>query len=176
MELYHLEKTEKERLKWSLKQFKQATALSSLLKALDELGEIEDDILSGKKNAEEYADFIMAFLDSAARDGISFRIILLSYYFDLSRVKFERGFQSIYLQPLPVIISKLKSVLREVKLNINTGISSPITYALGLHLIFIMGRTQGIDFDMIFKAYVKKIKKNKRRKWKMNPDFTYSHI
>lgn len=62
---------EKERLKWSLETFTEATALSSMFKLIGEANEIIADIKSGKREPEEYADVLMCLFDSAGRQGIS---------------------------------------------------------------------------------------------------------
>lgn len=62
---------EAERMKWSLETFPEATAISSLEKAKEEIDEIKTDIREGIKNAEEYADVLMCMFDSAGRNGIS---------------------------------------------------------------------------------------------------------
>lgn len=61
---------EAERLEWSLKTFPEATAISSLLKAHDELVEIANDINKGIREPMEYADVLMCLFDSAGRQGI----------------------------------------------------------------------------------------------------------
>lgn len=63
--------SEKERMKWSLDTFKEATALSSLRKCEEEIEEIEVNIVEKHKDPEEYADAIMCLFDSAGRDGIT---------------------------------------------------------------------------------------------------------
>jgi hypothetical protein len=96
---------EKERLKWSLEIFPEATAISSLNKLRGEIDEVERDLRMGFIDdgaREEYADCLMCLFDSAGRAGIS-----------------------------------------------------P---------------------DEIFKAFEKKLAKNKARKWVKNPDNTYSHV
>jgi len=62
---------EKERMKWSLKTFPEATPLSSLAKCHEELKEIANDILEGIREPEEYADALMCLFDSAGRYGIT---------------------------------------------------------------------------------------------------------
>lgn len=58
---------EKERLEWSLKQFPDATPISSLKKCSEEINEISHDIVNGIRRPEEYADAIMCLFDSAGR-------------------------------------------------------------------------------------------------------------
>ncbi len=78
---------ENERLQWSLKIFTEATPLSSLLKAEEEIKEIKENIEKGIKDAEEYADVIMAVFDSAGRDGITPEEIVWAYYCKLKKNK-----------------------------------------------------------------------------------------
>lgn len=70
---------ENERLAWSLKTFPEATAISSLRKAEEEIKEIEEDINNGICNPIEYADALMALLDSAGRNGIRTIEILIAF-------------------------------------------------------------------------------------------------
>lgn len=70
---------ENERLEWSLKQFPEATPLSSLIKAKEEIKEIESDIEQGIKRPEEYADALMCIFDSAGRQGISAQDIVEAF-------------------------------------------------------------------------------------------------
>jgi hypothetical protein len=64
-------KLEEERMEWSFKTFPEATAISSLRKLEEEIKEIENNIIEGKKDTEEYADALMCLFDSAGRFGIS---------------------------------------------------------------------------------------------------------
>ena len=63
---------EEERFKWSMKNFPDATAKSSLLKLREEIEEINNDIDNDAVNSinEEYADALMCLFDSAGRLGI----------------------------------------------------------------------------------------------------------
>jgi NTP pyrophosphatase (non-canonical NTP hydrolase) len=67
---------ENERLNWSLKNFPQATPISSLRKLEGEIKEVEQHLSDpGQFNrgelSEEYADCLMCLFDSAGRFGIS---------------------------------------------------------------------------------------------------------
>lgn len=62
---------EKDRMEWSQKIFPEATAMSSLVKAEEELAEIRQDLAKGIMRPEEYADVIMCVFDSAERHGIT---------------------------------------------------------------------------------------------------------
>ena len=62
---------EKERSEWSNKIFTEATPLSSLRKAQEEIHEIRVDLHEGEPKAEEYADAIMCLFDSAQRAGLT---------------------------------------------------------------------------------------------------------
>ncbi len=98
---------EKDRMEWALKNFPEATAISSLRKLEGEIKEVEGEInkamnIGDSDLEEEYADCLMCLFDSAGRIGIT-----------------------------PV---------------------------------------------MIFKAFAKKLEKNKNRTWIKNPDNTYSHV
>lgn len=76
---------EKERLKWSLETFPEATAVSSLTKLLEEVEEIKKEIemeqsFTTKDNiATEYADALMCLFDSAGRHGITTDEITSAY-------------------------------------------------------------------------------------------------
>lgn len=79
---------EKERLEWSLKNFPEATPISSLRKLESEIEEIEVDIIEGAINSinEEYADALMCLFDSAGRLGITPQLI-----FDAFEKKLEKN-------------------------------------------------------------------------------------
>lgn len=69
---------EQERFEWSLKNFPEATAHSSLLKLKEETIEIEEHLIKWKeqgwldlKIADEYADGLMCLFDSAGRAGLT---------------------------------------------------------------------------------------------------------
>ncbi len=70
---------EKERLEWSLKNFPEATAISSLRKLESEIKEIEVDIIKGNREPLEYADALMCLFDSAGRQGISVEEIFIAF-------------------------------------------------------------------------------------------------
>lgn len=70
---------ENERFQWSLETFKEATSISSLRKAEQEIKEIEQNILNNVKDPEEYADVLMCIIDSAGREGITLSDILSAY-------------------------------------------------------------------------------------------------
>lgn len=78
-QLPDLVEMEEERLKWSLETFPEATPISSLRKAEEEMKEVEVNIESGIKDEEEYADWLMCLLDSAGRDGIWVGDILIAF-------------------------------------------------------------------------------------------------
>lgn len=61
---------EKERMEWSLKNFPEATAISSLRKLESEIEEIEVDIIERHREPKEYADALMCLFDSAGRQEI----------------------------------------------------------------------------------------------------------
>ncbi len=84
-------KLEKERLKWSLETFDEATAISSLRKLESEIAEIEADINDGVKNPEEYADALMCLFDSAGRHGIE-----VSEIFEAFEKKLEKNKNRIW--------------------------------------------------------------------------------
>ncbi len=70
---------ERQRLEWSLSNFPEATAISSLRKLESEIEEIEVDIIEGHKNPIEYADALMCLFDSAGRNGISVEEIFKAF-------------------------------------------------------------------------------------------------
>lgn len=78
---------EKERLKWSLETFTEATAISSLRKLESEIEEIETDINNGIKEPEEYADALMCLFDSAGRQGIGVEQIISAFAEKLEKNK-----------------------------------------------------------------------------------------
>ncbi len=65
--MQNLIELENQRLEWSLKNFPEATAHSSLVKAEGEIKEIMVDLAEGKRRPEEYADVLMCMFDSAGR-------------------------------------------------------------------------------------------------------------
>jgi hypothetical protein len=70
---------ENERMAWSLEVFPEATPISSLHKAREEIKEIYEDITHATRAPEEYADAIMCLFDSAGRQGISATEIVEAY-------------------------------------------------------------------------------------------------
>ncbi len=70
---------EKDRLAWSLENFPEASAYSSLYKAQEEIREIMHDVERGIREPEEYADALMCLLDSSGRQGITVEEILQAY-------------------------------------------------------------------------------------------------
>lgn len=74
---------EKERLKWSLETFEDATPISSLRKLESEIKEIEEDISKGMANPTEYADALMCLLDSAGRQGITLEQIIKAFEYKI---------------------------------------------------------------------------------------------
>lgn len=70
---------EHERMAWSLKTFPEATEISSLEKAKDEIEEIRYNICHDIKDPVEYADAIMCLFDSAGRNGIPPEAIVNAY-------------------------------------------------------------------------------------------------
>lgn len=79
---------EHERMEWSLKTFPEATPLSSLLKAIDEISEIQIDQRVGDKQPMEYADAIMCILDSAGRFGVTVEEVMLAFE---EKLKINKG-------------------------------------------------------------------------------------
>ncbi len=84
---------EKQRLKWSLETFTEATAISSLRKLEGELKEVEAhlDELAFDRDipalTEEYADCLMCLFDSAGRAGILPNDIFTAFEIKLSKNK-----------------------------------------------------------------------------------------
>ncbi len=54
--------------------------------------------------------------------------------------------------------------------------SLKLEYADCLMCLFDSAGRYGVSVEEIFEAFEKKLKINKKRKWKKNPDNTYSHI
>lgn len=61
-------------------------------------------------------------------------------------------------------------------MDITAGIKRPEEYADALMCLFDSAGRQGILPENIFRAFAKKLKVNKARKWIKNPDNTYSHV
>lgn len=85
-----LEEIEAERMTWSLKVFPEATAVSSLLKAADEILELTHEICARPINranlVEEYTDVLMCLFDSLGRSRITAEELREAY-----RAKFEKN-------------------------------------------------------------------------------------
>lgn len=81
---------EKERLEWSLKNFPEATAFSSLQKLKGEIKEVEVDLKTDPlpdSIIEEYADCLMCLFDSAGRLGIKPPLIFEAFAEKLKKNK-----------------------------------------------------------------------------------------
>ena len=69
-----IQQLEAERMRWAAETFKEATALSSLIKLNGEISEVKEAIELNKpigEITEEYADCLMCLFDSAGRIAIS---------------------------------------------------------------------------------------------------------
>lgn len=83
----NLVQLEEERMKWSLRNFPEATAESSLLKLLEEVQEIQCDLMNDKRPVEEYVDGLMCILDSAGRRAIYLPELIEGYERKLEKNK-----------------------------------------------------------------------------------------
>ena len=84
-------KLENERLEWSIKTFPEATTFSSILKLQEEIEEIKLDLLSNKREPEEYADAMMCLFDSAGRQGIFIEELIEAFGKKLEKNKSRRN-------------------------------------------------------------------------------------
>ena len=74
----NLENLFKEYTDFSLETFKEATALSSLIKLKEEIREIKECLFEDntyEELAKEYVDGIMCLVDSAARAGVTSKML-----------------------------------------------------------------------------------------------------
>jgi hypothetical protein len=73
-------------------------------------------------------------------------------------------------------LRKLESEILEIDANIEMGIADPVEYADALMCLLDAAGREGISLEEIIEAFELKLEKNKARKWKKNPDNSYSHI
>ena len=73
-------------------------------------------------------------------------------------------------------LRKLESEIKEIEANIVKGHRDPEEYADGIMCLFDAAGREGISVEEIIEAFEAKLAKNKARKWKKNPDNSYSHI
>jgi hypothetical protein len=73
-------------------------------------------------------------------------------------------------------LKKLRKEVDEIEYDIQNGEKRPEEYADVLMCLFDSAGRQGISAQDIFDAFEGKLKINKLRKWKKNPDNSYSHV
>lgn len=73
-------------------------------------------------------------------------------------------------------LEKLKEEIKEIEANIAIGNKDPEEYADATMCLWDSAGRDGITIYQIFKAFGHKLNVNKGRKWKKNPDNSYSHI
>jgi hypothetical protein len=73
-------------------------------------------------------------------------------------------------------LRKLESEIQEIEDDIKNGFQVPEEYADALMCLFDSAGRHGISVEEIIKAFAVKLDINKARKWKKNPDNSYSHI
>ncbi len=100
-----------------------------------------------------------------------------------SIIKLEKKRLKWSLKTFPIATPKssllhLRKEIKEVLHDLKHGAEKELTeeYADCLSLLFDSAGRRGIFPEQIFKAFGKKLKKNKKRNWTKNTDGTYSHI
>lgn len=98
---------------------------------------------------------------------------------DLIALEKERLKWALETFPKATAISslrKLESEIREIEADVLNGVREPEEYVDAMMCIFDSAARMGISIEELVIAFAAKLKKNKRRKWKINPDNSYSHI
>ena len=98
---------------------------------------------------------------------------------DIIKLEKERFAWAIEIFPKATSISslrKLEEEILEIEADINAGIKEPEEYADALMCLFDSAGRHGIPAEEIIRHFAKKFEKNKKRRWQINPDNTYSHI
>jgi hypothetical protein len=73
-------------------------------------------------------------------------------------------------------LRKLESEIKEIEVDIIGNNKNPEEYADALMCLLDSAGRQGILVEEILQSFAIKFEKNKVRKWKKNPDNSYSHI
>ncbi|WP_162242733.1 dATP/dGTP pyrophosphohydrolase domain-containing protein [Dyadobacter sp. Leaf189] len=73
-------------------------------------------------------------------------------------------------------LRKLESEIAEIEKNIEGGIKDPEEYADAMMCLLDSAGRDGITVAEILSAFEIKLDKNKLRKWRKNPDDSYSHV
>lgn len=73
-------------------------------------------------------------------------------------------------------LEKAKGEINEMIQDINNGKQEPKEPADVIMCVFDSSGRHGMDAINVMEAYIEKVDENKSRKWKRNPDNTYSHI
>ncbi|MCA6372247.1 MAG: DUF550 domain-containing protein [Cytophagales bacterium] len=73
-------------------------------------------------------------------------------------------------------LKKLKTEVDEIEYDIQNRERRSEEYADALMCLFDSAGRQGISAEEIVEAFEKKLKVNKARTWKKNPDNSYSHV
>lgn len=100
-------------------------------------------------------------------------------FLDLLELEEQRLKWSLETFPEATPISslrKLEEEIKEIEANINAGKKDPEEYADALKCLLDSAGRDGIFLPEIIRAFAVKLEKNKQRKWKKNPDNSYSHV
>jgi len=95
---------------------------------------------------------------------------------ELEKERFEWSLKTFPEATAISSLRKLESEIKEIKLDIVIGIKEPMEYADALMCLFDSAGRNGISVERIFKSFEEKLEINKKRKWKKNPDNSYSHL
>jgi hypothetical protein len=98
---------------------------------------------------------------------------------NLSELEKERLEWSLVTFPEATPIAslrKLESEIKEIEVNLVKGFRDPVEYADALMCLLDSAGRAGISVEEILSAFEFKLALNKARKWKKNPDNSYSHI
>jgi maltooligosyltrehalose synthase len=71
---------------------------------------------------------------------------------------------------------KAEGEIQEIRENHEKGIRDPEEYCDAIMCLFDSAAREGIPAREILETYAKKVEININRKWKKNPDNTYSHV
>lgn len=73
-------------------------------------------------------------------------------------------------------LRKLEEEIEEIENDINHDVKDPIEYADAMMCLFDSAARHGISAAQIRDAFEEKLEINLNRKWKKNPNNTYSHV
>ena len=95
---------------------------------------------------------------------------------DLEKERLEWSLQTFPEATAISSLQHLKAEIKEIENDIELGIKNATEYADALGCLFDSAARNGISIEEVVCAFEKKLEINKNRKWKKNPDNTYSHI